>query len=48
MTLEDLITKLKLILQNFLLDEESDGEILVYTGFKETESGSLEEVEKPE
>lgn len=48
MTLEDLIAKLKPILQNFLLDEESDGEILVYTGFRETETGALEEVEKPE
>jgi hypothetical protein len=48
MTLEDLIAKLKPILQNFLLDEESDGEILVYTGFREAETGSLEEVEEPD
>lgn len=46
MTLEDLIAKLKPILQNFLLDEESDGEILVYTGFRETKNGSLEEVQE--
>lgn len=39
MTLKDLITKLKPILRNFLLDEESDGEILVYTGFRETKTG---------
>ena len=48
MTMQDLIASLRPLLPNFLLDEESDGEILVYTGFRETESGSLEEVEEPE
>lgn len=48
MTIEDLIAQLKPIFPNFLLDEEVDGEILVFTGFRETETGSLEEVPAPD
>jgi hypothetical protein len=48
MTMQDLIASLIPLLPNFLLDRESDGEILVYTGFRETETGSLEEVEEPD
>jgi hypothetical protein len=48
MTIEDLIAQLKPIFPNFLLDEEADGEILVFTGFRETETGSLEEVPQPD
>jgi len=32
------------ILPNLLLDAESDGEVLVYTGFRQTRDGRLEGV----
>lgn len=32
------------ILPNLLLDEESDGEVLTYTGFRQTQDGRLEGV----
>lgn len=32
------------ILPNLLLDEESDGEVLIYTGFRQTQDGRLEGV----
>jgi hypothetical protein len=43
-TTEDLIAALEPILENFLLDEERNGEILIYTGLRETADGRLEEV----
>jgi hypothetical protein len=43
-TTEDLIAALEAILENFLLDEEPNGEILIYTGLRETADGRLEEV----
>jgi hypothetical protein len=47
MTLEQLISLLAPILPNLLLDEERDGEVIVYTGFKEDPSGTLVEVADP-
>ena len=44
MTLEDLLARLLPILPNLLLDEESDGEVLIYTGFRQTQDGRLEGV----
>lgn len=46
-TTQDLIQALQPILKNFLLDEESDGEVVVYTGLKATADGVLEEVPEP-
>jgi hypothetical protein len=43
-TTEDLIAALEPILENFLLDEERNGEILIYTGLRETADGRLERV----
>ena len=43
-TTEDLIAALEPILENFLLDEERNGEILIYTGLRERADGRLEEV----
>lgn len=47
MTVQDLITRLKEVLPNCLLDEESDGEILIYSGFRETAAGTLEPIPEP-
>ena len=44
MTLEDLLARLLPILPNLLLDEESDGEVLIYTGFRQPQDGRLEGV----
>ena len=44
-TTEDLITALEPILQNFLLDEEADGEVVVYTGLREISGGQLIQIE---
>ena len=44
MTMQDLIAHLKPLLPNLLFDEEADGEILIYSGFRETADGVLEEV----
>ena len=44
MTLEDLLARLLPILPNLLLDEEPDGEVLIYTGFRQTQDGRLEGV----
>ncbi len=41
-TTEDLIAALEPILENFLLDEKRNGEILIYTGLRETADGRLE------
>ncbi len=46
-TTQDLIQALQPILKNFLLDEESDGEVVVYMGLKATADGVLEEVPEP-
>ena len=43
-TTEHLIAALEPILENFLLDEEGDGEIIIYTGLREMADGRLEEV----
>jgi hypothetical protein len=43
-TTEDLIAALEAILENFLLDEERDGEILIFTGLRERADGRLEGV----
>lgn len=43
-TTEDLIAALEPILENFLLDEEGDGEIVIYTGLRERADGRLEGV----
>jgi hypothetical protein len=42
MTMQDLIASLAPLLPNLLLDEEADGEILIYLGFRETADGVLE------
>ena len=47
MTVEQLISLLAPILPNLLLDEERDGEAIVYTGFREDPSGTLVEVTNP-
>lgn len=47
MTFEQLISLLVPILPNLLLDEERDGEVIVYTGFREDPSGTLMEVSDP-
>jgi hypothetical protein len=47
MTVEQLISLLAPILPNLLLDEERDGEVIVYTGFREDPSGTLVEVTNP-
>jgi|LakMenEpi03Aug12_release.lakeMendotaPanAssembly.Ray.scaffolds.fasta_scaffold1044000_1 hypothetical protein len=44
MTMKDLIVSLAPLLPNLLLDEESDGEILIYSGFRETMDGVLEHI----
>ena len=44
MTMQDLIASLTPLLPNFLLDEEADGKILIYSGFRETVDGVLEEI----
>jgi len=44
MTVEELINLLTRILPNLLLDEEGDGEVIVYTGFREDRKGTLVEV----
>jgi hypothetical protein len=46
-TVEQLISILAPILPNLLLDEERDGEVIVYTGFREDPSGTLVEVADP-
>jgi hypothetical protein len=48
MTIDDLIAQLKPILPNFLIDQENDGEILIFSGFREATDGSLEEVPDPD
>jgi hypothetical protein len=37
-------SRLLTILPNLFLDEESDGEVLIYTGCRQTQDGWLEEV----
>ena len=44
MTMKDLIVSLAPLLPNLLLDEESDGEILISSGFRETMDGVLEHI----
>lgn len=44
MTLEELLALLLPILPNLIVDEETDGEILIYTGFRKTDDGRLEQV----
>lgn len=44
MAMQDLIARLSPLLPNPLLDEEADGEILIYSGFMETAGGVLEEI----
>jgi hypothetical protein len=46
-TLEELIALLTPILPHLLLDEERDGEVIVYTGLREEPSGRLTEVTDP-
>jgi len=46
MTIQELIVLLKPILPNLLFDEESDGEILIYSGFREGAGGVLQEVQE--
>lgn len=48
MTLEELIALLTPILPHLLLDEERDGEVIVYTGLREEPSGRLTEVPGPD
>jgi hypothetical protein len=43
-TMQELLARLTPLLPNLLLDEEADGEILIYSGFKETANGVLEEI----
>jgi hypothetical protein len=47
MTLEELLALLTPIMPNLLLDEERDGEVIVYTGLREEPSGRLTEVTDP-
>ncbi len=47
MTLEELLALLTPIMPNLLLDEERDGEVIVYTGLREEPSGRLTEVADP-
>ena len=42
MTMHELLASLTPLLPNLLLDEEADGEILIYSGFRETVDGMLE------
>lgn len=44
MTMQELLASLAPLLPNLLLDEEADGEILIYSGFRETVDGVLEEI----
>jgi len=44
MMMQDLIASLAPLLPNLLLDEEADGEILIYSGFRETMDGVLEHI----
>jgi hypothetical protein len=46
MTIQELIVLLKPILPNLVFDEESDGEILIYSGFREVAGGVLEAVQE--
>ncbi len=41
MTLEELVSLLSPIMPSLLLDEERDGEIIIFSSFKEDASGSL-------
>ena len=43
-TMQELLASLTPLLPNLLLDEEADGEILIYSGFRETVDGVLEEI----
>jgi hypothetical protein len=47
MTVEEMINLLTPILPHLLLDEERDGEVIVYTGLREEPSGRLTEVTDP-
>ena len=47
MTLEELIALPTPIFPHLLLDEERDGEVIVYTGLREETSGRLVEVADP-
>jgi hypothetical protein len=44
MTMQELLASLTPLLPNLLLDEEADGEILIYSGVRETVDGMLEEI----
>ena len=44
MPLKELLARLLTILPNLLVDEESDGEVLIYAGFRQTAEGRLERV----
>jgi hypothetical protein len=46
-TLEELIALPTPIFPHLLLDEERDGEVIVYTGLREETSGRLVEVADP-
>ncbi len=41
MTLDELLARLLPILPNLLLDKESDGQVLIYTDFRQTQDGRL-------
>lgn len=44
MTMQELLASLAPLLPNLLLDEEANGEILIYSGFRETVDGMLEKI----